>query len=239
MKKISFWASKHIIASRLVITLIHVSLFILCDQLAHLFSLQNIMLPSSLLPIAISLLVAIVLVYRSTTRGAAGYYKRKGLEMLTALITCLAIITGLNNNAFLVNQEQSGYAATIETSSAANSATSMAKPSKPESRLSARAQIKELKTQLKTFKRSLRHKSDTSDGNIFLIILMSVGLTFLLALLSCSISCGGAEVLALLVFLVGLGAIIFLCISLINNEKRKKKKKETTPPVTQPPTLST
>jgi len=121
MKKISFWASKHIMASRLMITLIHFSLFILCDRLAHLLSLQNITLPSYLLLIAIALLVMIVLVYRSIASVTAGYYKRKGLEMLTALIACLVIVTGLNNNAFLVNREQAGYAAAIEPSSTANS----------------------------------------------------------------------------------------------------------------------
>ena len=71
-------------------------------------------------------------------------------------------------------------------------------------------------------------KKPLSSGAAVLLTLLTlvafVGLGYLLALLSCSIACGGAEGLAALVFIGGLGFLVFFLILAIRKIVRRHKK---------------
>jgi hypothetical protein len=67
---------------------------------------------------------------------------------------------------------------------------------------------------------------------VVLVIGAAVGLTYLLAGLACSLSCSGAEGLALLVTIIGLSAIIFGSIVLIRTITHPKHRQ---PAVTEDP----
>lgn len=57
---------------------------------------------------------------------------------------------------------------------------------------------------------------------IFLTIVGALALLYLLAALSCSIACSGADGLAILVFVAGLGLIVWLSVVVIKRILRKE-----------------
>jgi hypothetical protein len=87
---------------------------------------------------------------------------------------------------------------------------------------------KERKKLLKEQVRSIKKDNDLSKGSKTLLIILSViaatGLVFLVAALSCSLSCNGSDAAAALVGVGGTALIIFLlvlAIRAINGKKRK------------------
>ncbi len=88
---------------------------------------------------------------------------------------------------------------------------------------------REFSRQLKTYTKAVLEgdeKTKNNTGKIILVIVAAVGLTFLLAMLACSIACNGAEVAAVLIMALGLGALIWGSIALINRIKRGGPRKE-------------
>ncbi len=89
---------------------------------------------------------------------------------------------------------------------------------------------KEFKKQLKIFTTATLsgNKKDADNaGLVVLVIIGAIGLTILLSALVCSLSCGGADGLAVAVALLGLTAIIWASVVLIrriNNGPRNKSK---------------
>ena len=83
-------------------------------------------------------------------------------------------------------------------------------------------------------------KIDEKDNNlplwakivlIFLAVVVAAGLLYVLAALACTISCSGAEALAVIVALVGTFGIVFGAIRLIQailGKKRRKKRSTST-----------
>ena len=87
---------------------------------------------------------------------------------------------------------------------------------------------KEQKKSLKKLVNSLRSKYRKSDATgrallILLAVVVALGLFWLLALLACGIACNGAEVLALVVLILGSAGIITAFVAVVKSIGRKHK----------------
>ena len=73
---------------------------------------------------------------------------------------------------------------------------------------------------------------DAKAGLIIVTIIAALGLLYLVAALACSLSCNGSDAAAVVVLILGLAAIIWGTIAVINRISRgpKKKKKESPAP---------
>lgn len=91
---------------------------------------------------------------------------------------------------------------------------------------------KERKKLLKEQIKGIKMANDLSSGEKTLLIILSVlvalGLLYLVAALSCSISCGGADALAVIVAIGGTALVIYLLVIVIRSINGKKKKKKQT-----------
>ena len=79
---------------------------------------------------------------------------------------------------------------------------------------------KELRKKIREFKKAQRSGNLSFAEQVILIILaiaVALGLAYLVAALACSLSCSGAEGLATLVAIVGLGGIIFGLVKIIQS----------------------
>ena len=236
MKSISLWAKKHVSAARVLITIIQIVLFFLADRMANLLVKAGIEIPTSLVFISLAMIGLCVLFYpRHTAKLSyqSSYYKRKGLEITVAICSYIIITTCLNNNTILASSRQPSNAALIEGDHPNRLALFSNPSSQKTTTLSKSSKKKELRTQWKALKKAIRDGKDDEGGQIFLIILLGIGLSLLLGALVCSIACSGADAIAVLVAISGTAGIIFLCTRLIQNAtgKRpfKKKKQETAP----------
>ena len=93
---------------------------------------------------------------------------------------------------------------------------------------------KERKKLMKAQIREIKKDNSISEGGkvalIILTVLVALGLAILVAALSCSLSCSGSEAAAVIVGIIGYGAIVFLTIVVIRSiirNARKEKAKET------------
>ncbi len=86
-------------------------------------------------------------------------------------------------------------------------------------------QLKKKKSKPSFFKRITGDKTKKTLLSI-LTIIVALGLLFLIAALSCSIACSGAEALALLVGLAGLAAVIFFTRRVLRRIKFGPRKKD-------------
>lgn len=215
MKSISLWAKKHVSAARVLITIIQIVLFFLADRMANLLVKAGIEIPTSLVFISLAMIGLCVLFYpRHTAKLSyqSSYYKRKGLEITVAICSYIIITTCLNNNTILASSRQPSNAALIEGDHPNRLALFSNPSSQKTTTLSKSSKKKELRTQWKALKKAIRDGKDDEGGQIFLIILLGIGV---------------------LVAISGTAGIIFLCTRLIQNAtgKRpfKKKKQETAP----------
>ncbi|KIC91214.1 hypothetical protein [Flavihumibacter sp. ZG627] len=236
MKRISLWAKNHVYAARVLITIIQIALFFLVDRMANILGKAGIELPASLVFISLAVIGLCVLLYpryKARLSYQSSYYKRKGLEITVAISSCIIIATCLNNNAILANSRQTTNAANVTGDQPKGSALVSNPSSQKTTILSKSSKKKELRTQWKALKKAIREGKDDEGVQIFLIILLGLGLALLLSVLVCSIACSGADAIAVLVAIAGTAGIIFLCTRLIQNAtgKRpfKKRKQESAP----------
>ena len=162
------------------------------------------------------------------------YIRQKSCDALLAACTFIMMVSITNNQLYHV----------ATSSSYATSSISISKPPTAEEILSSlkyrdkktltkqekKILRQEFKKQLKIFtKATLSGNKKNADNSalVILVIIGAIGLTILLAALVCSISCGGAEGLAVAVALLGLTAIIWASVVLIrriHNGPRNKNK---------------
>jgi hypothetical protein len=159
-----------------------------------------------------TLVIAATYPYKKHT---SSYHRRKISDALLASISfCFIVLTGNHFSSGSqyqnINPAQASSQISIQT---------IEKPSK------------EKKKAAKKFLRNLVKKyKHAGDGEkallIILTILVALIVVYLLAALSCSIACGGMEALAYVVFILGLGGIVFGVVKIIEKISRKSKKKK-------------
>lgn len=224
MRQISFWAKTHVWPTRIIIIffiypVLNLAGWILGDALylneIHFSPVWGYLL----VPVCIFLCI----IYPSKKNKSKNFYTRQKTvdALLIACTFCFILLTGNNFNS-TENKN------TVATNSYASSIT------KPPVKLPSFKIKKDKKKDFRKFLKSIEKKyRDAGKGTkallIVLTILVALGLGLLLVSLSCSLACSGAEVLAYIIFFVGLAGIIFGVVRIIHritNGPRKKKEEE-------------
>jgi F0F1-type ATP synthase assembly protein I len=242
MKKLSIWAKGHKWQSRIII----VSSFILltvCGVLAgSLLDELNVRLPFVLLAAFILLFAVTGLSYPVRKRLAGekeknGYYiKQKTCDLLLTASTFFMIVCIANHPAQSLQYSAPPFNPVMGSSIPVVPKDSVKRSYLPlaEFKKSMKDENgkllkwKERKKLLKTQVRAIHRSAELSDGGkaalIVLSILVAVALVIGIGALSCSISCGGSEGLAIIVFILGITGVAFLLVYVIKRITGKKKK---------------
>lgn len=238
MKKISFWAKHNKWSARFIIIAIYILLNIVGITVGSLFNNLQISIPTALLLFSIFLFIIGVIFYpekEKVQQGNSSYRRQKSFDFILGFSSfCLIVYAGNHEDNIVGNFTGIKAAVSIVPSlsvdSTKNSYQSIlafkeAMKDANEKNLVWKEKKILLKKQIKEIKSA---KEMSVAGKIILIILsvmVAFGLLLLLAALSCSIYCGGAGTLALIVALLGTGVILWILIRVIRSIVRKKYKK--------------
>lgn len=229
MKGVSFWALQHKVGARVIIVLIYFSLNLLGLFFGDLLSSQNIALGRSFYFFGVLLTFAGILIYPSKKRKRQYknfYFRQKFADGLLIIATFLFItFTGNTfNYTRTISPLNSAFATSLIEfpvhSSIVNDNRSITKKN---ARLLKKENRKYLHSVIEKIRK--KYKATSDSGKTLLIALVVLGalfLSFLMLGLACNIACSGSEALAYIVGFVGIGAIIFGAVKLIQRISRGK-----------------
>ena len=221
MKQVSYWASKHVAAARLIIILLYIPLNILGYITGSLlWDVQVELTPLFINGIA----VTVVLLY-ITYQKKAPYYQKK-LYQFTIGVCTFCII------CFYGNQSRTPdlYLPFSNTSQAV-SLIEKEHSSVVKEKIKTNKETRQLKKELrKKFRKAVTSDEGMKTWVKILLIVLSVLVALILlygvAGLACTLSCNGSEAAAWLVGILGLAGIIaglFFVIRKIIGRKKKPK----------------
>jgi hypothetical protein len=245
MKKLSYWAKQNIWKARLIIITAHLLLIVLAWFTGKKFLSIGIELPGFMLYLFLFVYLAAVFTYPSLKRTArnkygAFYYKQKACDFMLAASTfgMILVLAGNKNLPAQLFQPLVGSTVSISTTENKTAAEILeslkyrdkSTLTRPEKRILKQ----EFKNQLKIYaaaKLSGNKKASGEAGLIILAIIAALGLLFLVASLSCSLSCNGSDGAAIAVVLLGTAAIVLGLVFVIRGiNKRSRRKIETLVP---------
>lgn len=229
MQKISYWASAHITAARVLIAAIKILLAVLAYYTGILlYKTQVVLFFEVWCGIAVMLMLAAIVFYPGVKKGASKklyYMRQKTCDFMLPLSMVLIVIASANT-ADIVTTNNSAYGSNIFKGTTAqeilNSGKSRASLTRKEKRILKREFFK----QLKVYVVAKATGNDAQAGNaglILLAIIAMVGLLYLLTALVCNLSCAGSDAAAVLVGILGLAGIIWGFIAVLKAIKRKSK----------------
>jgi len=239
MKSISIWAKSNIWQSRMLIIVIYIFLNGIGITTGMLLSEINIHLPYAYFMALILITIILWINYpdkhqKRSFSSTSFYVRRKTFDFLLGTVTFLFIVYA-GNHLEQMNLETETATASVIVPLSKDSAILnhpllkdfiSSLKNREVSKLSQREKIKLIKKQIKAINRD--SGTSKSDKTLLLIlsILIAIGLISGLAALSCSIACGGAEALAVIVFAGGLFLIIFFLVRFIKHLNKPILKKE-------------
>jgi hypothetical protein len=238
MYKISLWASRHIWPARAIIICCNVAATLLAVFIgAALYDLE-ITLPRYWFYGAVALFLATFSIYpqKNASRFSRSYRYRKACDSLLLLTTFIFTICIGNQPQQLLRLTTLPLAAAVpySASPATLQIDKTGKSIQPGiKKWSKRALKKTLRERIKVLKTA--YKESGKGGKIALIILsilVALALLFLVAAISCNIACAGADGLAILVLVLGVGIITFLFVRTVRRIKKGPRQKNQ--PSTQP-----
>ena len=239
MKKISAWAKKNPWKARLIIIASHILILLLAW-----FTGSNITGLSDTLPGYLKIIFILVFIIAAFSYPAkndhpigkpgSSYARQKTCDFLLALST-FGMVTGIAASGEISFGSLSPLYAT--TPSAINNdkdptaeqilASLKYRDKGTLTRQEKRILKTEFKKQLKIWtlaKISGNKKDGGNAGLLILAIVGAVGLFYLVAALSCSLSCNGSDAAAVVVLLLGTAAIVLGLLAVIRAINRKKRK---------------
>jgi|GEM_PF-1531712 len=235
MTKLSGWARQHPVNARIIIAALHVILIALAAYTGTTFIQLGLKLQVFFFYAGVFLFLVSVFIY--PFRGQQYYnVNKKQLYIIRKscdfiLGTCSFMLV-----CFVANRYAAKTGTLTEFAAVASSGTELKEKTTAATILSSlsyrdkstltksekKILRREFRSQLKAYTKAKLQKDEEQSARIALIILSiigAVGLTFLLAGLACSIACGGAEALAVLVFIAGLTGIIALLVFVLKKIK--------------------
>ena len=242
MKHLSIWAKKNPRKARLIIIVSHVLILLLAW-----FTGSNISGLSETLPGYLKIIFVLVFIIAafsypvkkdlSIAKSGFSYAKQKTCDFLLALST-FGMVTGIAASGEVSFGSLSPLYA--NTPSAINSnkkdptaeqilASLKYRDKSTLTRLEKRILKAEFKKQLKIWTLAKISGNKEEGGNAGLLILAivgAVGLFYLVAALSCSLSCNGSDAAAIVVLILGTAAIVLGLLAVIRSLKRKRKRTE-------------
>lgn len=230
MKSISKWAANHKALARIYIVAIYFLLNLVGIFTGDLFHSMGIIFNSLFLFIALTISITGLIFYPSKRNKyfiKNFYLKQKIADCLLVSATFLFIVyTGNSFSNFQRNASASSAFGFVNISSPAAELVP-GNGYKKEPHLSKKQLRKNIRSIVKDIRKKYKESTNTEKTiYIILAVLAAAALGYLLAGLACSISCSGSEALAYVVFFVGLGAIVFGLVKLIQRISRGKPNRE-------------
>jgi hypothetical protein len=208
MKSIALWSRDHIIAARTLIVVCRVIMFCLAWYIGSEFQKNHILIAPSVFWLFSTLFLIITFLF-SNSYSSFRFYKRKLLDGLIVVCSCMMVIS-------LANQKSDhcfNFYEPLQGSFAEKKVKASEIPSKPS--------VRALRKQLKALKMMTKKGGGASAGGVALAILAAVALGMLLAAAACSLSCNGQDGLAILLLIGGITAIFFICRLIIRATRKK------------------
>lgn len=239
MTKLSAWARQHPVNARTIIVVLHLFLILLAIYTGAALVQLGLKLPVFFFYTCGFLFLVAVFLYPCRGQRHNNFNKRqlyiirKSCDFIVGACSFMMVCFITNRYAAktTIPTEFSAVASSLpdrkEKTTAATILSSLSYRDKSTLTKSEKRILRtEFRQQLKAYTKAKLKKDDEQAAKIVLVILSiigAVGLTFLLAGLACSISCGGAEALAALVFIAGLAGIIVLLIFVLKKIKQHHK----------------
>lgn len=235
MRKISLWAKHHPVPAIASIVVIKFLLAVIAFYIGTALLNLNIHIPFIVCTIALIVLIAAALFYPSRSLTGLSknqfYIRQKSCDLVIAVSSFVMIGTLVNTNLPVPNATIS--AASNVVMSTTPSAEEILASLQFRDRSSLTKQEKrilkqEFKKQVKEYARATLNgnKKDAEKALLILLtIIVALGLLYVLAALACSISCSGAEGVAIAFFIIGLAGLIWGSIAIINRISRGPQKK--------------
>lgn len=238
MRTLSLWAKHHARTARTIIIIIHFLLaglaFIVGTRLEQL----GVYLSPSMMYITLLVFIVAAFCYPDKKNGPAKantYVRQKTLDFIIGVCSFIVMCCVTNNLSQPLPVAQPAYASTgiggtilSKKPTAQEILASLEHRDKSTlTRAEKRILKKEFNHQLLVYAKAKASGNDDEANTALLIILAvigALGLVFLLLGLVCSISCGGSEAAAVLVAILGLAAIIWLFVFVVNKIHHRKGK---------------
>jgi len=240
MRKLSFWAAANPWKARIIIACSHVLLILLAWYTGNTLKQSGLLVPGVLLLVLTGIYFFAVYFYpRHENKQKLGkklfYTRQKFCDLLLAatawgMIICIAnnenvrtgIFTSLNASEIVTPVKKDPTAEEILKSLEYRDKKSLTRTEK-------RILKKEFNVQLKKYVKAKLSGDKEGSGNaaiIILSIIAAVGLFYLLAALSCTISCNGNDAAAVIVLLLGTAGIVIGLILIFRGLKRKSRRQQ-------------
>lgn len=242
MKAISFWAMRNPSKARFLATIIKLLLAFLAAYTGLLFAKLNIVFTSLLLYISALTVFVFLLIYPKQNKRSRPFFHayvwQKTCDAGIIICSFISIMVMMNN--IETQQPLPALAIGASTAHVKPTAKEILESLKHRDKSSLTRQEKkilrkELFRQLKIYTISAAKDDKEAKKHAGLIVLTIIGalsITLTLAALVCAIACNGSEVAAIVVGIIGLAAIIWGMIAIINSITGKTKKKK--PAATSP-----
>lgn len=239
MRKISLWAKHHRLFAIVTIIVSKILLAIIAFNIGLWLLEYNIHIPVIVVVIALAIFVIAALLYPSKYQTRLSkkqvYIKQKSCDFIIAACTfiMMATLTNVNMPLPLTISATASNVVTNNNSKAEEILTSLKYRDKSTlTKQEKRILKKEFKKQLKLFAIA-KITGDKEGGDkswlIILTIIAALGLLFLVAALACGIGCGGSEVGAGLVAVIGTAAIVWGTIAVIRRITKGPKRERIEP----------
>lgn len=233
MQSISLWAHRHRPYAITLIVVLKIAFVFLALSAGILLRQQQVILPGTASYVCVGMMILLYLYY---PHFAKKYRSRKRMEMAFLFFSFWGA-------AFWSNQ----FNPTLQSSSPVFASVHPIKVKKPTAqqiieslkyrhkssltRVEKRILKKELKIQAKQYV-SAKLSGDKEKARktwlTLAVIVGALGILYLLAALTCTIACNGADGAAIAVAIIGFAGIIWGTIALIRRINKKKKEKQPT-----------
>ena len=240
MKKISIWASRHIIASRIIIVVSWIVLMLIGVYTGSQLIILNVRFPSITMIFFITFFLVAFLVYPSRNNKkkkitiSKFYLHQKSCDFILAFSSFCMIVYCSNHSDRLFQSNNGVHATAFVT--IVHPKDSTRKPYKSISAFASSMKEangnplkwKERKKLLNEQVKAIKKAAEPSKGEKTILIILSVLVALLLlsliAALACSIACSGSGVVAALIMAGGTALVVFLLIGMIKRITGKKRK---------------
>jgi hypothetical protein len=236
MRKISLWAKHHRFEAIALLVVIKLLLAVIAFYIGSALLEMNIHIPFIVCIIALIVLVVTALLYPSRRFTGLSkkqfYIRQKSCDFLVATCSFVMIGTLFNTNLTIPGVTISSASnVVISTSPSAEEilASLQYRDKSTLTRQEKRILNQEFKKQIKVYaiaKITGNKKGAEKAVFIILTIIVAIGLLALVASLACSLSCNGSDAAAVIVGVLGVAAIIWGTIALVNRISRGPKKKK-------------
>ncbi len=229
MRTISYWASRHIVLAWVLIVLIKVSLIALATYTAVLLTRLHIVLPFDWIALSCLILVSgAILFYPARNNKNRSYLQQKTCDFILPFCSFIIVTAAINNigsSQYLPGAYASSIVKTPTAAEIMTSGKTRAQLTNKEKRILRHEFTRQLKNYALAKISNDQEKADNS-WKIALAIVVFLGLTLLLAGLVCDLSCGGSEVAASLLGILGMAALIWGLVAIIKRIQRGAPEKK-------------